>query len=89
MPRLVFTANLAAHVECRPESVDGDSVRSALDAYFDRHPEVRSYVLDEQGALRRHVVIFVNGVQARDRRRLSDPVGADAEVYVAQALSGG
>jgi hypothetical protein len=35
------------------------------------------------------MVVFVDGRQVRDRRRLSDPVPHDGEIYVAQALSGG
>ena len=47
------------------------------------------YVLDDQGALRRHVAIYVNGRAIGDRVRLTDPVAADDEIYVFQALSGG
>jgi sulfur carrier protein ThiS len=46
-------------------------------------------VLDDQGALRRHVAIYVNGRPVGDRVRLTDPVAADDEIYVFQALSGG
>jgi hypothetical protein len=46
-------------------------------------------VLDDQGAVRAHMVVFVDGHQIRDRRHLSDPVSPDGEIYVAQALSGG
>jgi hypothetical protein len=35
------------------------------------------------------MVVFVNGQQIRDRQHLSDAVPSDAEIYVAQALSGG
>jgi hypothetical protein len=64
-------------------------VREALEQYFARHPQVRSYVLDEQGALRQHVVVFVNGGQLRDRAAQKDPITEAAELYVMQALSGG
>lgn len=74
---------------CPPAKVPGGTVREALEAYFVDHPRVRGYVLDEQGRLRQHVVIFVNGSQLRDRSKLSDPVPPDAELYVMQALSGG
>ena len=50
---------------------------------------LRGYVLDDQGALRRHVAIYVNGAPVRDRTGLSDPVGRDDEIYVFQALTGG
>jgi hypothetical protein len=69
--------------------VSGASARAALDAYFVRHPAVRSYVLDEQNCLRKHVVVFIDGRQLRDRSSLSDPVADDSELYVMQALSGG
>jgi hypothetical protein len=46
-------------------------------------------VLDDQGRLRRHVHVFVDGVLVADRERLSDPVGPASELHVMQALSGG
>jgi hypothetical protein len=64
-------------------------VRQVLDAVFEGNPRARGYVLDDQGAVRPHMVVFVDGRQMRDRRHLSDPVRRDAEIYVAQALSGG
>lgn len=89
MPRLELTSHLQRHVDCPADTVEGKTVREVLDAYFSKHEGVRAYVLDEQGALRRHVVIFVHDVQARDRTTLSDPVLPDQTVYVMQALSGG
>jgi hypothetical protein len=46
-------------------------------------------VLDDSGELRPDLAVFVNGASVKDRVRLSDAVGADAEIYVMQALSGG
>ncbi len=54
-----------------------------------REPRLRGYLLDDQGSLRRHVALFVDGVQVRDRRGLGDPLQDDSEIYVVQALSGG
>jgi len=62
---------------------------AALDAYFGRHPEVRGYVVDERGTIRRHVAVFVGGEPITDREAQSDAVGADTEIHVMQALSGG
>lgn len=53
------------------------------------YPRVRGYVLDDQGAVRRHVAIFLNGELIRDRAGLSDAVSGNDEIFVAQALSGG
>ncbi len=89
MPTITFTPNLQRHVSCPPAAVAGETVGQALEAVFRENPRARTYVLDEQGAVRPHMVVFVDGRQVQDRRTLSDPVGSDAEIYVAQALSGG
>jgi hypothetical protein len=86
VPRVAFTPTLARHVACPPEEVDGATVRAALEAYFARHPSVRPYVLDEQGTLRHHVVVFAGEAQVRS---LGEPVAAGQEIWVMQALSGG
>jgi molybdopterin synthase sulfur carrier subunit len=89
VPRITFTSSIQRHVSCPAEAVTGATVREALDQYFARHPQARGYVLDEQGALRQHVVVFVNGGQMRDRAAQQDPIHEADELYVMQALSGG
>jgi hypothetical protein len=89
VPRVDFTPQLRRHVDCPAEDAAGSTVREALDTYFARYPQARSYVLDEQGELRRHVTIFVDGAMLRDRRRQADPVDSTSEILVMQALSGG
>lgn len=69
--------------------VAGSSVGEVLEGLFTRHPNLRGYVLDEQGAVRHHVAVFVDGDAIRDKRSLIQPLGERAEVYVMQALSGG
>ncbi len=89
MPRICFTPNVQRHLACPPGEVAGRTVREVLDAYFAGNAKARGYVLDDQGALRPHMVIFVNNEPIDDRVKLSDVIGADAEVFVMQALSGG
>lgn len=89
MPKVVFTAQLQRHVPSPTCDVDGDTVRAALDAVFVEHGVLRGYVLDDQGHLRKHVAIFVDGARVQDRERLSDTVRPDSEIYVLQALTGG
>jgi sulfur-carrier protein len=52
-------------------------------------PGLRNRVLDEQGELRRHVNIFIDGENARFLGGLSAPVSGDSEVWIHPALSGG
>lgn len=86
---IAFTPNLARHVDTPAAEVSGSTVAVALENYFQCYPDVRGYVLDDQGAVRKHVVIFVNNTTLQDRLSLSDQVLPGADIYVAQALSGG
>ena len=89
MARVSFTGNLKRHLACPPATVEAATVREALEVVFAANPPLRSYILDDQGRLRRHVNVFVNETMIADRARQSDPIGAADEVYVLQALSGG
>ena len=89
MPSVSFTANLNRHLDCPTVEADGATVAEVLDSVFAGNPRLRSYILDDQNRLRRHVNIFVAEQPVVDRARLSDPVPDGAEVFVFQALSGG
>ena len=89
MPRVEFTPILRRHLPTPTAEVEGDTVRAVLDAVFAEHPALRGYILDDQGAVRLHVAIFVDGEPLIDRESLSDAVGPRGEVFVMQALSGG
>lgn len=89
MPRVSFTPNIQRHVGCPTMNVAGETLREALEAVFTANPRARGYVLDDQGALRKHMTIFIDGVQLSDRTKLSDPVSENSSVHVFQALSGG
>jgi hypothetical protein len=89
VPRIAFTRNLQRLVACPAAELPGRTVREVFDGYFAQHPLVRGYVLDEQGEVRKHVAVFVNGAQIADRRLLSDAIDDRAEIHVMQALSGG
>ena len=89
MPTVRFTQNIQRHVACPTREVDGSTVREILDGYFNLHEQARGYVLDDQGRLRQHMAIFIDGAQLRDRDHLTDPVPVGAVVDLVQALSGG
>ncbi len=65
MARVAFTANLRRHREAPEAEAEGATVREVLDRVFRGDPLLRSYILDEQGRLRRHVNVFVTGRMIR------------------------
>jgi sulfur-carrier protein len=69
--------------------VDAATVADLLQAIEHLAPGFAFYLCDEAGRLRPHVNIFVDGERISDRARLSDPLGAESEVLIMQALSGG
>jgi hypothetical protein len=90
MPRVHFTPHLRRHLECPPpQEIAASTVGEALQIVFQSEPRLRSYVLDDQGQVRQHVMIFVDDRPISDRQRLSDPLQEGSAVYVMQALSGG
>lgn len=89
MAKVYFTPNIQRHVACPEAEAAGLTVREVLEAVFADNPQARSYVLDDQATLRKHMTIFVDGKTIRDRMGLSDPVGETSRIYVFQALSGG
>lgn len=89
MPTVFFTSQLARFVDAPTTTVSGATLRDVLENVFQGHPQLRGYILDDQGAIRRHVAVFVDGVQVRDRSSLEDKLSIDSEIHVFQALSGG
>ena len=89
MPTIAFTPALERFLAAPSVEVEGRTLGESLAAVFASRPALRGYVLDDQGALRQHVAIYINGRSANDRARLTDPVGPRDEIYVLQALSGG
>lgn len=72
-----------------PVMVEGRTAAEVVRALDVAHPGLGGYIVTERGALRMHVNMFIGEEMIADRARLSDPVAADAKVYVLQALSGG
>ena len=65
--------------------VSAANVGAALRELEDTHPRMKGWVLDEQGQIRRHVNVFVDG----ERATLDVTVSPDSELNIIQAISGG
>lgn len=89
MASVHFTQNLARHTQCPSAELAAGTVAELFEQYFASWPAVRGYVLDDQGEVRHHVKVLIDGRNLRDRRKLTDSIRNDSQVYVFQALSGG
>ncbi len=89
MATVEFARAFRRHVDCPAEQVEGATLGDVLTGYFDRHPAVRGYVLDEQGSFRKHITLFVDNEQIDHRRGADTVVGPTSAVHIFQALSGG
>ena len=89
MASIHFTQNLTRHTQCPAAQLPAATVAELFERYFESWPGVRDYVLDNQGEVRHHVKVLVDGRNIRDRRKLTDRLEKDSEVHVFQALSGG
>ncbi|MEM7446175.1 MAG: MoaD/ThiS family protein [Pseudomonadota bacterium] len=89
MVHVEFTPHLSRFLACPPLDVEGPTVRAALDAVFSERPALKSYLVDDQDRLRKHVVLYVNDRPIGDRIGLSDGLSDGDRLFVFQALSGG
>ena len=91
MPAVKFTTHLEKFFPgvTQGVSVEARTVAEVVNALDQRFPGLAAYLIDEQGALRKHVNIFVDDELIHDRQKLSDSLTASNRVYIFQALSGG
>lgn len=69
--------------------VPGTTLAEVLEGAFAASPRLRGYVVDEQGRIRKHVAVFVDGLRADSEQRPDQAVEPDSEVHILPALSGG
>ena len=89
MPTVEFAPALTRHVPCPPQAVSAGTLRAALEAAFLAAPALKNYVLDEQGAVRKHVAVFINARMIASRTELDVALEPGDKVSVIQALTGG
>jgi hypothetical protein len=89
MATVRFTQNIQRHVGCPTREAQGATLREVLVDYFRDNEKARGYVLDEQGKIRQHMVVFIDGEMALDRDKQSDRVQPGSVIDVIQSLSGG
>jgi len=89
MASIQFTPQLQRFLSAPACEAPGETLGAALQHALEQNPRLRSYILDDQDRVRKHVAIFVDGTLVKDPDPLQRALDAHSQVYVMQALSGG
>lgn len=71
------------------ESVEGATIAEVLAALDQRHPGFSAFLLNEEGALRPQVSIFVGQNRITDPAQLTDPISPESRIYIMHLGTGG
>jgi len=90
MAKIKFTSALKRFFPTLTElEMEGDTVKDVLNNIEKLYPGICNYLTEDDGRLRKHVNIFVQGNLIENRQTLNDPVRHNDELLIFQALSGG
>jgi sulfur-carrier protein len=84
-----FAPSIQRHKPVAEQSVSVGTLAQALDAACSAASGLRHYILDDQGAIRKHVAVFVNQEMHLPRDDLSRSLRSGDQVLVIQCLTGG
>jgi sulfur-carrier protein len=89
MVMVEFAPSIQRHKTVAVQSVSMGTLSQVLDAACSATAGLRHYILDDQGAIRKHVAVFVNQEMHLPRDDLSRMLRAGDKVLVIQCLTGG
>lgn len=86
MLKIHFTSALKRfYPDLKTISVEASDIPSALDQCEAHYPGIKSFLLEDDGQLRKHVNVFVG----EELASLESDVKPQDKIYIFQALSGG
>ena len=85
MPRMILSGSVREHAGGLGAIEVGGATAAAIQSLEATYPALRGWIVDERGALRRHVKLFLRG----EAIALEAPVAPADEVHVVAAISGG
>lgn len=89
MPTIIFTNNLKRHLNCDSQQIDGETLAEVMSNLVATNAQLGGYIVDDQGRLRKHILVSIDNEIVKDRSHLTEVVQSDSEIYILQALSGG
>ena len=84
--KVLIPSALRSYTDRATADAQGATLADLLTDLDRQYPGIRFRMVDEQQRIRRHIRVFINGVQEHDLARRLDE---NDDVIIAQALSGG
>lgn len=84
-----FAPSIQRHKAVPSQQLPAATLAQVLTTACDASEGLRHYILDDQGAIRKHVAVFVNREMHVQRHDLSRPLQSGDKVLVIQCLTGG
>jgi sulfur-carrier protein len=84
-----FAPSIQRHKRVATQQLPAGTLAQTLDAACEASEGLRHYILDDQGAIRKHVAVFINRDLHQPRHDLSRSLKAGDKVLVIQCLTGG
>jgi len=89
MVKVSFTENLQRHVRCAALTVTPGTLDEVLAQVFEQYPPLAGYVLDDQGELRKHVMLAIDQQLVQGALPHQQRLDQGSRLHIMQALSGG
>lgn len=90
MPTVRFPALMKFYVDNQTEfEVQGVTVAEVLENILVRYPALKPHLYDAKGELRRHFIIFVNGVHLRELNGLATELQTGDKIILMASAAGG
>lgn len=89
MVKVSFTENLQRHLRCDAVTVTPGTLDEVLAQVFEQYPPLAGYVLDDQGELRKHVMLAIDQQLVQGALPHQQRLEQGSRLHIMQALSGG
>ncbi|MBS7807978.1 MoaD/ThiS family protein [Variovorax sp. PCZ-1] len=84
-----FAPSIQRHKAVLSQQLPANTLAQVLDTACAASEGLRHYILDDQGAIRKHVAVFINRDMHQPRDDLSRVLQSGDKVLVIQCLTGG
>ena len=90
MPTVRFPAVMKYYVNNQTEFfVPAVTVQEVVDQVIEQYPSIKFHLVDENGNMRKHFNIFINGTHIRELNGMDSPLKDEDKVILMASAAGG